>query len=271
MTDGNETILDGNNNGTVVKINSSADNSIIEGVTIRNGNGMLDGHIFKGGGVYSDAALTIANSTIKHNEVKGPDGTVATVDGYQATGGGIYSNASIKIVNSAVVNNAAKGGNGYTQNGETGNGGDGEGGAIYGNSDVGIINSTIAHNTTQGGIGFQDGFGRYSVDASGTVTVTNSIIWDEVKDETNAQYSLILYRSDTDNGNIAFDGLDVADIFKDYYGENYALIVNSPAIDAGNNTLYSDAGGDLQNDVDLAGNPRLFGTNIDMGAYEIKE
>src|SRR5690606_10240316 len=50
------------------------------------------------------------------------------------------------------------------------------------------------------------------------------------------------------------------------------LDAGSPAIEAGNNTYYSDAGGDLANDLDLAGNPRVYdfadGGIIDMGAYE---
>ncbi|RYD95790.1 MAG: hypothetical protein EOP54_15185, partial [Sphingobacteriales bacterium] len=42
----------------------------------------------------------------------------------------------------------------------------------------------------------------------------------------------------------------------------------SPAIGAGSNTLYTNNGGNLATDKDLAGNPRLTGNNIDMGAYE---
>ena len=52
----------------------------------------------------------------------------------------------------------------------------------------------------------------------------------------------------------------------------------SPAINAGSNQAYEDADGDsgnnsLQNDTDLAGNPRLFDGDpdlIDMGAYEFQ-
>jgi len=50
------------------------------------------------------------------------------------------------------------------------------------------------------------------------------------------------------------------------------LSASSPAINGGSNTAYTDAGGDLATDIDLAGNPRVYnltgGGVIDMGAYE---
>jgi hypothetical protein len=42
---------------------------------------------------------------------------------------------------------------------------------------------------------------------------------------------------------------------------NYRLSATSPAIGAGNGTYNRES-------KDLAGNPRLFGAKIDMGAYE---
>src|SRR5690625_6760359 len=63
--------------------------------------------------------------------------------------------------------------------------------------------------------------------------------------------------------------------FTDAANGDYTLASNSPAIDAGDNTYYTDAdkgNGDLENDLDLAGNPRVYdltnGGIIDMGAYE---
>ncbi|WP_277464459.1 choice-of-anchor Q domain-containing protein [Parabacteroides sp. PF5-6] len=46
---------------------------------------------------------------------------------------------------------------------------------------------------------------------------------------------------------------------------DYSLIAGSPALDAGNNTLYGD---ELEEDTDLAGDKRLLGASIDIGAYE---
>src|SRR5690606_11506023 len=48
----------------------------------------------------------------------------------------------------------------------------------------------------------------------------------------------------------------------------YRPVTGSPAIDAGSNQAYSDAGGNLDIDLDLGGTPRLMWGTIDMGAYE---
>jgi hypothetical protein len=50
---------------------------------------------------------------------------------------------------------------------------------------------------------------------------------------------------------------------------DYRLKAASPAINAGNNELYETARGLIPSlDFDLDGNPRLYGTRIDLGAYE---
>src|SRR5690606_18487823 len=50
--------------------------------------------------------------------------------------------------------------------------------------------------------------------------------------------------------------------------------LGTAAINGGSNPLYTDAGGDLTNDTDLAGNARVFdlaaGGIVDMGAYEFQ-
>src|SRR5690606_29085831 len=57
------------------------------------------------------------------------------------------------------------------------------------------------------------------------------------------------------------------------FTDNYGLRMSSPAINAGSNETYEEAGGDLAHGVDLAGNPRVYkysngGQSIDLGAYE---
>jgi hypothetical protein len=49
---------------------------------------------------------------------------------------------------------------------------------------------------------------------------------------------------------------------------NYQLQSGSPAIKAGSNARYSDSGGDLASDVDVAGQPRRVNGTIDVGAFE---
>ncbi len=54
--------------------------------------------------------------------------------------------------------------------------------------------------------------------------------------------------------------------------DDYSLFEGSPAVDQGDNQSYTDAGGNLQSDRALGGNPRVdaytTGGRIDMGAYE---
>ena len=58
-------------------------------------------------------------------------------------------------------------------------------------------------------------------------------------------------------------------MFTDVNAEDYTLQNGSPAVNAGKNDWYTNKGnGNLNTDLDLAGQPRLFGTIIDLGAYE---
>src|SRR5699024_6437241 len=119
------------------------------------------------------------------------------------------------------------------------------------------------------------------------IRIYNSIIWGNTKDGVDADniynYSTIgsvrYYHSliQGSGGSVAWDitfgkdggnNIDSDPLFTEAANDDYTLADNSPAINAGNNTYYTDAGGDLANDLDLAGNPRLVGANIDMGAYE---
>lgn len=64
--------------------------------------------------------------------------------------------------------------------------------------------------------------------------------------------------------------------FFDINNGDYRLKCTSSSVNSGSNSLYTDAGGDLLKDVDLAGNPRLYkraeATNeIDMGPYEFQQ
>lgn len=60
------------------------------------------------------------------------------------------------------------------------------------------------------------------------------------------------------NGNISADPL-----FLDRAHQNYRLLDDSPARDAGDDTLV------LPGELDLDGQPRIVGAHVDMGAYEI--
>jgi hypothetical protein len=69
-------------------------------------------------------------------------------------------------------------------------------------------------------------------------------------------------------GNINADPLFINQVDSStapFTGGNYQLQTGSPCIDAGSNSLYT---GNINSDLDLAGNQRLYGDSIDMGAYE---
>src|SRR5690606_32348397 len=86
-----------------------------------------------------------------------------------------------------------------------------------------------------------------------------------------ATNSLIDGLNEANNGNIDATGMDLDHIFADPNNGDYSLINTSPAINAGDNTLYT---GDINTDLDVAGNDRVYdlanGGVIDMGAYEVQ-
>src|SRR5690606_4302246 len=99
----------------------------------------------------------------------------------------------------------------------------------------------------------------------GTTSFANSIIFGITSGVYTAQYSLIEGNSDTSNGNLDATGMTIDDIFTDPANGDYTLNETSPAVNTGNNSLFPDLD---ENTLDLAGNPRLFGAVIDLGAYE---
>ena len=198
------------------------------------------------------------------------------------SGGGMFSyKSSPKLELVILKNNEAKDGGGMTN---------------QQNSSPTLLNVSIQSNQAS-----ESGSGMYNVDLSGptltnvsivgneasvsseevpecvsensTITLNNSIIWDVVSGDYTAQNSLIKGNSDTSNGNIDATGITDTNIFTDPANGDYSLKNTSPAVNTGSNSLYTNAGGDIANDVDLAGNSRLYDGApttdiIDMGAYE---
>ncbi|MCD7972846.1 MAG: MBG domain-containing protein [Candidatus Azobacteroides sp.] len=229
-----------------------------------------------GGGIYNNgntSSITINKSIIKDNEAR--------------AGGGIYNNnATSLITNTAIRNNTAKtasGGGGIYNNGTTAHtsltnvllaenkttatmtGG----GAIYNYQGTAeIVNTTISgHHTSW-----------YVIYNTSTMEIKNSILWGNTAmalinngatGRIDFYNSLIegVYDSDgtwkttfgTDKGNnIASDAM-----FTDATTGDYTLTIYSPAIGKGNNSYI------MGYPTDLAGNDRIYGGNVDMGAYEL--
>ena len=116
-----------------------------------------------------------------------------------------------------------------------------------------LINVTMAGN------------GDYGISGNALYNLKNSIIWDEILGNYDADHCMIKNKSDETNGNLDATAYTAADIFMDPATGNYALKSTSPVIDQGDNRLFPGLNGSTK---DLAGNLRLMGTKIDMGAFE---
>lgn len=142
----------------------------------------------------------------------------------------------------------------------------GAGGGVNGYSSSGMIltNCTIAGNSAPTGAGVHV--------VSSAPVIRNSLVYGNtgatdpgLHSETSApaiSYSLIQELTDNSNHNMVFSGV-VADVFLNPNGNDYSLKTASPAINAGNNALARGA-------TDLAGNARIQGAVIDLGAYEFE-
>ena len=88
--------------------------SVIDRTTIAGnralGNPGPDGGAARGGGIYSDHALTITNSTIADNTALAGASTAAGNPGAHASGGGIYNSGQLALVSDTVTGNAATAG-----------------------------------------------------------------------------------------------------------------------------------------------------------------
>ncbi len=240
-----------------------------------------------------------------YNYSSSPSLTIVTLSGNTATdfGGGMYNYYSSPILTNVILNensaidgggmynnyysypiltnvtlsgNSAEFGGGMYNAGSSpsltnvyfnGNAATLKGGGIINNGTPILTNVTISGNTAPSG-------GEW-FNQSGTPVIRNSIIYGNGIDGgtlSNNENSLVQGHTGG-TGNINYSG-SVADLFTDPTNGDYSLLSTSPAVNAGSNIAYTNAGGNLQNDLDLAGNPRVYdeanGGIIDMGAYEFQ-
>ncbi|WP_447637860.1 BspA family leucine-rich repeat surface protein [Flavobacterium microcysteis] len=152
-------------------------------------------------------------------------------------------------------------------------------GAIWHNSgnDFTLTNCTIYGNTG----GNTTWAGGIHAANTGFYSLYNSVVWDNEGGQLSGggliKNSLIQGFSSTANGNLDATNISTGQLFKNPNGQDgmlgtadddFNLQTGSPLIDKGDNTLYSNNGGNLTTDQDLAGNIRLQGTKIDISAYE---
>lgn len=252
-----------------------------------------------GGAVYNypGAVLTVINSTISSNSASGQDVWGGGITNYGGalivsstissnSGGGIYSagvGAGLTIINSTISGNSAFA----------------DGGGIYNiGAELNIFDSTIALNrcnTLPGSVG-PCGAGLSDTDFSSASIINNSIIAGNQNLGTIAFADVlgspIPSASFIANNNLVGDpatsgpiirgvngnlvGFDVGLVLNTTLANNggptmtHALVKNSPAINAGNNSLAVDLNNTpLLYDQRGTGFPRIQGGTVDIGAFEI--
>ena len=293
----NVTILDGNQGGSVVTSPSGATASTqIDGFTIRNGSGTLQGEVSWGGGIYcSSSSPTIANNTITANRATRGSGIYCssssptitnntigrnTATGtYGGTGGGIYCESYSGTIanNSITANNASWGGGIYcssssptiANNTISGNSASSQGGGIY--CEV-FTSPTIANNTISGNSAGNVGGAICSYSLSSLGTIANNVVGFNssglayLSGGTPVVKHNCVYNPDGYNYLGLSPGatdIQLDPLFVNRAAGDYHLTGASPCIDAGDDSVVQSGW------VDMDGQARVQGAHVDIGADEV--
>ena len=251
-----------------------------------------------GGGIFNIGTLEITNSILSNNEAfpRGVSGnapesstyggsiynsgiakvTNSTIFGSSAEfGGGIYNSGSLSLTNTTVSSNIANGGGGISNSGK-----------------LTLSNSTITDNAASRGYSAWNSFtggGGIVNETNGTVIVANTIIagnyvdYPYVSEDVNSD----VIGKFTDSGNnlignrTGSTGFTTSTLIgtsdnpidpklgplQNNGGTTltYALLKDSPAINAGNNALVPKG---ITTDGRSTGFDRIFNGIVDTGAYE---
>ncbi|MEL6911169.1 MAG: Calx-beta domain-containing protein [Cyanobacteria bacterium J06598_4] len=292
----NETILSGNigadtqadNSYHVVNINGSPSSTLIDGFTITEGQADGDSGFARQdhGGAFlaiDNASATLSNLRIEDNFAADDggaiyiergsdlavDSVVFTNNSSSVDGGAIYigGGSSLEVFNSLFLENqAVSGGAIFTNNLTTLNV---VGNTFYDN-DAGANSDDIADGTfnasnrTISNNIFADSeridslklFFDIRLDSI-AIDISNNIIEGTIGFNSSRVSSL------NDLGESAEDNLlDVNPLFVDADESDFRPQLDSPGVDAGNNDLADP------DDTDVAGNPRVYTDEVDIGAYE---
>ena len=231
----NGRIVDGTNTYRAFTV-TSGDVVTFDTITVQNGSVVGDSG---GSGLFNTGTVTIKNSTFK--------GNTATFTLVGGRGAGIYNTGNLTIQNSTLSENSA----------------DRLGGAVYNNGGVVTIQSSTISNNAAGNNG---GGGIYN--DNGTLNLSNTIVANALSGNdyfgacplTNV-HNLIedgscspFISGDPKLGPLANNGGPTL---------THALLVGSPAIDNGNNSVCAPLG-----NFDQRGFPRFSGNACDIGAFE---
>ncbi len=263
--------IDANNASRIFNITTTGgfvfDGITLAGLTLTGGrttgdNANFSDTTFSGGAIRSlTSILTIVQSTISGNSTTGD----------YADGGGIFASSVVTLTSSTISGNST-----------TGNYASG-GGIRTISGDVTLTSSTVSGNSS--------GFRAGGILSGGTTTITNSIVAGNTAGSTlggtgpdlvpvfggtlTINYSLIGVADGltiTGGGNLTGTAALPLDPLLGPLANNggrtetHALLVGSPAIDAGDPSFASPP------DFDQRGAPfvRVFGGRIDIGAFEVQ-
>lgn len=276
--------------------------AIIQGLTLINGYCGYSEQNDRGGAIYNTNRLTLTNITMLHSNIIVHAGAYISNGGVLTAtylhisnahanyGGGIHNYGTMTIKNSELeaLNANGHGGAIYTQGNLTlinstlsSNIANGVGGGIYNTAggSLTIVNSTITANAavSSGGGIYNDGTAvtlGNSIVAGNSAPIAKSI-W------TNANFTSRGANLFGENGASGITGftlmpndlvlagaINTAILNLDDNGGptyTYALAADSPAIDAGDNSLIPAGITTDQRGDDF---PRIIGTNVDIGAVE---
>jgi len=260
----NPTIL----SGDIGIENDSTDNSyhVVSNFDL-DSTAVLDGFIITGGN--ADDSFPDDSGGGMLNIISTPTVTQCTfIENNAVEGGGIYNLASdMSLTNCSLSENVADNGAGIynalslpslTNCILWDNTAVNDGGGLYNSSSSpSLTNCSFALNSAVSGSGLYN-------NAVSMPTVTNCILWDQRGSEIAGSGTPTVSYSIIDGGYAGTGNLDLDPLYTDPSNGNLSLDVCSPAAEAGNNSANSTT-------LDYAGNPRLFGTTIDIGAYENQE
>ncbi len=235
--------------------------SVLDGFTIRNGSTPPGAVLneFNGAGILcEDGSPTIKNCVLTDNwagcwgaaiccgwnSESSPIIMNCTITGNYSNddGGAIFSfDGSPTIINSLIVGNEARV----------------RGGGInhFGTGTVTIRNSTIAGNIAPLGSGV--------FEFTGSVNISNSIVRGNAGGAQISGTPAVTY-SNVEGGFDGVGNVDVDPSFVDPSNGDHRLAAGSPMIDAGDPSFSAGAG-----ETDLDGDPRVVGTQVDIGADEM--
>jgi len=254
------TIIDGNQNGSVVTFESGEDSTtVLNGFTITNGQSIYGGGIncinnskpiLSTLNVYGNTALLIGGGISCENNSAPYINNVRILynSAPNSSGGGLALEGNAIVTNCIIARNSANTG----------------GGVYISDSANPIINySTIVYNSALYAGGVVTGI---SCDA----TIANTIIWKNEEHQIRGSNYLNVTYSDIQNGWTGEGNIDSDPLFINSSEDNYHLSNYSPAIGAGADSIEIDGTWYYSPTTDINGNPRPnpAGSKPDMGAYE---